>query len=148
MLSNTSKYALRSIIYIGMKSSSDKLINVKTIASNLDVPMQFLSKILQVYVRRGILYSGKGPAGGFRFQMDPYEVSLYDIVKIIDGEDIFTSCIVGTHPCISVDNEQDKCPVHDEYAVIRRDIIDFFQRETIGNIVKNFDNRDNLFLKL
>ncbi len=148
MLSNTCKYALRSIIYIGMKSSPKKMINVKTISSELDVPMQFLSKILQVFVRKGILYSGKGPAGGFRFQMNPYEVTLYDIVKIVDGEDMFTSCVVGTHPCISVDNEQDKCPVHDEYSAIRKDITDFFQKETIGNIVDNFENKDKLFLKL
>ncbi len=148
MLSNTCKYALRSIIYIGIKSTPEKLINVKTIATDLKVPMQFLSKILQVYVRKGILFSGKGPTGGFRFNMNPYEVSLYDIVRIIDGDDIFDSCIVGTRPCSSIDEEQKKCPVHDEYSVIRKEITSFFKKETIGNIVDNFESREKLFLQL
>lgn len=148
MLSNTCKYALRSIIYIGIKSTPERLVNVRTIATELQVPMQFLSKILQVFVRKGILTSVKGPAGGFRFSKDPFKVTLFEVVEIVDGTNLFESCIVGTRPCNSVDEAHKKCPVHDEYSSIRQEIVSFFKKETIGSIVNNFESKEKLFLEL
>jgi Rrf2 family protein len=110
--------------------------------------MQFLSKILQVFVRKGILTSVKGPAGGFRFIKDPYKVTLFDVVEIIDGTNMFEACIVGTRPCNSADNSLKKCPVHDEYSAIRQEIVSFFKKETIGDIVNNFESKEKLFLEL
>ena len=148
MLSNTCKYALRSIIYIGIKSQAGTLVNVRTIASELDVPMQFLSKILQIFVRKEILTSTKGPAGGFRFLKNPDEVTLFQLVEIIDGPELFEHCIIGTKPCNSSDSEVKKCPVHDEYASVRQEVAEFFKSETIGRIIRNYDDKEKLFLAL
>ena len=148
MLSNTCKYALRSIIYIGIKSQAGTLVNVRTIASELDVPMQFLSKILQIFVRKEILTSTKGAAGGFLFLKNPDEVTLFQVVEIIDGPELFEHCIIGTKPCNSSDSEVKKCPVHDEYASVRQEVAEFFKSETIGRIIRNYDDKEKLFLAL
>ncbi|ASB49050.1 RrF2 family transcriptional regulator [Alkalitalea saponilacus] len=148
MLSNTCRYAVRSIIYIGIKSSVDQLINVKKIASELDVPMQFLSKILQIYVKAGILKSFKGPTGGFSLALDPYSVSLYELVKIIDGDQIFETCVIGTKPCYSKNSNSMKCPVHDQYSAVRSQLTEFFKNETLGAIMDNYANKTDDFLML
>lgn len=148
MLSNTCKYALRSIIYIGINASPGKYVNVKTIAAELDVPMQFLSKILQVFVRKDILLSVKGPLGGFRFKDDPSKVSLYDVVAIIDGPNLFEHCLIGTRPCKSHDDAQKKCPVHDNFSAIRKDLLAFFKEETFGSIIESYENNSKDFLAL
>jgi Rrf2 family transcriptional regulator, iron-sulfur cluster assembly transcription factor len=148
MLSNTCKYALRSIIYIGIKSTSTNLVNVRTIATDLDVPMQFLSKILQVYVRKGILNSVKGPSGGFNFKKDPSDVTLYELVTIIDGPELFDNCIIGTKPCNSSDSKMEKCAVHSKFSSVRNEVAEFFKNETVGKVIKNYDQRENDFLSL
>jgi len=148
MLSNTCKYALRAIIYIGINSKSGKNINVRTIASELDVPMQFLSKILQVFVHKQILDSVKGPHGGFSFRKDPYEINLWDVIEIIDGPTLFEHCIIGKRPCNSHDNTQKKCPVHDNYSFVRKDLEIFFKNESFGKIIESFDEKSHDFLAL
>ncbi|HBG86312.1 MAG TPA: Rrf2 family transcriptional regulator [Marinilabiliaceae bacterium] len=148
MLSNTCKYALRSIIYIGINSKSGSYVNVRTIAGNLDVPMQFLSKILQIFVHKGILGSIKGPQGGFIFKKDPYQVTLFDVIGIIDGPNMFEHCIIGTRPCISHDKDQKKCPVHDHYSDLRKELEYFFKNETFGKIIDTYENRTPDFLSL
>lgn len=148
MLSTTCKYAVRSIIFIGIRAAGGSKVNVRQIATELDVPMQFLSKILQIFVKKGVLNSLRGPNGGFAFQKDPFEVSLFDIITIVDGPEIFESCIIGTRPCHCTDKAFHKCTVHDGYARLRKDLIDFFTNETIGSIAANYVKQEKLFLSL
>jgi Rrf2 family protein len=148
MLSNTCKYALRAIIYIGINAKPGSYVNVRTIASDLEVPMQFLSKILQVFVHKGILESVKGPQGGFIFKKDPYMVTLFDVIEIVDGPNMFEHCMIGTRPCISHDLDQRKCPVHDHYSDLRTEFEAFFRNETFGKIIDSYKNRTPDFLSL
>lgn len=148
MLSMTCKYALRSIIYIGIKAASGTKVNVRQMASELEIPMQFLSKILQVFVRKGILSSLRGPNGGFSFNKDPFDVTLFDIITIIDGRELFDNCIIGARPCYCKDNNSKKCTVHEPYNKVRSEVEQFFTSETIGSIATNYEKQEKLFLSL
>jgi Rrf2 family protein len=148
MLSTTCKYALRSIIFIGIKAVSGKKVNVRQIASELDVPMQFLSKILQIYVKNGILISLRGPQGGFAFKKSPHDVTLFDIITVIDGYDLFDSCVIGTRPCHCKDKEEKKCTLHNEYDKVRSGVEHFFKSQTIGSIAENYEGQEKMYLSL
>lgn len=65
MLSNTCKYALRALIYLGKFSTDDKRIGIKKISEDLGLSSPFLGKILQNMVKQKLLVSTKGPNGGF-----------------------------------------------------------------------------------
>ena len=51
MLSNTSKYAIRAVIYLALYSTKEKKVGIKEVASELDIPSPFLGKILQQLAR-------------------------------------------------------------------------------------------------
>ena len=82
MLSNTSKYAIRAVIYLAVHASNGQKIGIKKISESLEIPSPFLGKILQVLVRRKILSSTKGPNGGFGIGKNPDNITLYDIIFI------------------------------------------------------------------
>ena len=65
MLSNTCKYALRALIYLGKFSEENSRIGIKKIAEDLSLSSPFLGKILQNLVKQKLLVSTKGPNGGF-----------------------------------------------------------------------------------
>ena len=90
MLSNTTRYALRAVIYLAKHSNEEKRIGIKKIAEDLNIPSPFLGKILQTLAKHKLLLSNKGPNGGFAFPSESDDITLYDIVKIIDGDDMFT----------------------------------------------------------
>ncbi|MGQ1889528.1 RrF2 family transcriptional regulator [Thermophagus sp. OGC60D27] len=148
MLSTTCKYAVRAIIFIGMKGSEENRANARIIASELGIPMQFLSKILQIFVRKGLLKSVKGPTGGFYLAKNANEITLCDIVEIIDGKDFFETCLIGTGPCQSSSHKKEKCPVHDRYSEIREQVFQYFKSETIEGIIKRMGHDENILLKL
>ncbi len=131
MLSKTSKYAVRAVIYIAFYGTGEHNIDIRTISSKLDIPSPFLAKILQVLARYEILSSTKGPNGGFGIKKDPFKVSLYDIVKIFDGDDLFKKCLLSLRVC----NENGiQCPMHTKYEEIRKQLIDMFKHQSIGKL--------------
>jgi len=131
MLSNASKYAVRAVIYIAFYGNHGHNIDIRTISNKLDIPSPFLAKILQVLARHEILSSTKGPNGGFGIRKDPFAVSLYDIVKIFDGDDLFKKCLISMRVC----NENGiQCPMHEKYEKIRKQLIDMFKHQSIGKL--------------
>lgn len=139
MLSNTCKYAIRSLIYLANFSSGDKKIGIKKISEDLGIPSPFLGKILQSLAREKILSSTKGPHGGFALGRNPEEISLFDIVIHIDGEDYFNNCIIRLQPCSCYDDGTTTCPVHKRFSHLRGDLIAFYQDSSLADIIEDFE---------
>jgi Rrf2 family protein len=89
MLTKTSEYALRSIVYVAIQSAQGKKIGIKEIAKELELPLHFIGKILQDLVRKGIIASVKGPNGGFYLSRAASDITIMDVVRVIDGVEAF-----------------------------------------------------------
>jgi Rrf2 family protein len=57
------------------------------------VPEAYLAKHLQTMSRAGILTAGKGPRGGYRLARPPADISVLDVVEVVDGEDPAFRCL-------------------------------------------------------
>ena len=142
MLSNSCRYGIRAVIYLASQPESAGKTGIKKISNDLDLPTPFLAKILQQLAKQKILSSTKGPHGGFSILRDPQKITLYDIIKTIDGEEVFTNCIMHNGPCITVDNTKKPCPLHDDYSKARTDRINLFRGKTIYDLAKIVDKAD------
>ncbi len=147
MLSNTCKYAIRAVIYLAVNDEEGKKIGIKQISKELDIPTPFLGKILQSLAKQKLLKSTKGPHGGFSLGLKPADITLYDIVAIIDGEDVFTNCLIGLQTCKTNDSSEHACPVHDQFHSIRHELKEFFQGESILKIISNMKDKGD-YIKL
>jgi Rrf2 family iron-sulfur cluster assembly transcriptional regulator len=136
MLSNSCKYGIRALIYIASQPREKGKTGIKQISGDLGLPTPFLAKILQQLAKQKILHSVKGPHGGFSLLKDPAMISLLDIVKTIDGDDLFSNCLIHNTACTCVDRDNDPCPVHDDYVNLREELIKIFSNTTIKDLVK------------
>jgi Rrf2 family iron-sulfur cluster assembly transcriptional regulator len=144
MLSSTCKYGIRAVTYIASKSKNNDKIGIKQISEDLNLPTPFLAKILQLLAKQKILASSKGPHGGFSLLKDPRNITLLDIVMTIDGSDAFDNCIIHNGSCKSVDEEKLICPIHDDYARIRTNLIKLFSNKTIYSLVKSVNKFEEI----
>jgi len=144
MLSNTCKYAVRALIYLGKHSADGTKIGIKKISSDLIIPTPFLGKILQNLVKQKMLVSTKGPNGGFGLGRKTDEISLYDIVRIVDGDDFFKICLIGHHTCSTHEVEERPCPVHGRFGPIRAQLLQFYQETTIAGILGDMTGFEDL----
>ncbi|NBC84429.1 MAG: Rrf2 family transcriptional regulator [Bacteroidetes bacterium] len=133
MLSNTSKYAIRACIYLAIHSKDNEKIGIKQISEDLHIPTPFLGKILQSLAKYKLLVSTKGPHGGFALSKSPENITLLDIVKVVDGEDIFTNCLLSEHKC---EDESEHCPVHEKYATVRNNFTEMFRGQNLAQLAQ------------
>lgn len=144
MLSNTCKYALRALIYLGKFSKEDQMIGIKKISEDLGLSSPFLGKILQNLVKQKLLVSTKGPNGGFALARPADKITLWDIVIKVDGEEFFTNCLISLEPCRTHDPTKPLCPVHSQYDKLRKQIGEFYQDTTLEIISKDIDKYEDL----
>lgn len=134
MLSNTSKYAIRAVIYLALYSSKEKKAGIKEISSKLDIPSPFLGKILQLLARHHILGSAKGPQGGFYLNKPAIDISLMEIIQLIDGNDAFDTCVIRTTPC----DPANPCSLHDKISHLRKQERMLYTTESVADLVSEF----------
>lgn len=113
--SPTCQYAIRALINLA-NSNSKYPVLARTIAEEEGIPQQFLSKILHTLSKQGVLVSTKGPGGGYQLASPASEISVFELVKAIDGPiDIDDVCILGLDKCSDVNS----CPMHDRWKEFR-----------------------------
>jgi DNA-binding IscR family transcriptional regulator len=60
-------------------------VPIGELARRRDIPVQFLEQLFAVLRRAGILKSQRGVKGGYSFARPPGEVTVLDVVELLDG---------------------------------------------------------------
>jgi len=86
MLSITSKspYAVLALAELG-RSAGPGPVPIGELARRREVPVQFLEQLFAVLRRAGVVSSQRGVKGGYRFAREPSEVTVLEIVELLDG---------------------------------------------------------------
>lgn len=143
MLSNSSKYAIKAVLFLALNSSEEKKIMVKDISKPINVPQAYIAKLLQVLVKAKIVSSVRGPKGGFYLDETNLTHDVMSIINVIDGEKKMSSCLLSLKKC----NEEKPCPLHDILSPSRNEILHSLRTKTIKDIVKEV-KLGNAFLPL
>ncbi|MBN9481941.1 MAG: transcriptional regulator [Bacteroidetes bacterium 43-93] len=142
MFSKTCEYAIRAMIFIAQKSKDGTKVGIKDIAKGIDSPEHFIAKILQELSRKGLLQSMKGPTGGFYLEKEDLSCTLAEIVKVIDGDKLFTGCGLGLKQC----SETHPCPIHHEFKKVRKSIQNVLEKAKLGEFTDELE-KNLTFLK-
>lgn len=130
MLSNTCKSAVKAVIYLAAKTDSDDKLSIKEIAEYISASEHTTGKFLQTLVKQGVINSLKGPLGGFYLTGKQKNQPIINIVRAIDGQQIFKECGLGLSKCSSTH----PCPIHDEYKRARDIMENLFENKKIGDL--------------
>lgn len=143
MLSNTCKYAVRAVVFLSVFASVEKKMGIKEIAEKLSIPAPFLGKIMQTLAKQSIVNSTKGPHGGFWLARLPEDISLMEIVEIIDGTDIFDLCLIRDSKC----SDKEHCGIHTSITSVRSEMKKAFMNQTMRDLATEY-RRDTTNVKI
>ncbi|WP_165874190.1 RrF2 family transcriptional regulator [Rubrobacter taiwanensis] len=93
-LTQKSKYAARALVELAL-SEDDCPLGVSEVARRQHIPERFLEQIFGELRRAGILESRRGAHGGYRFATPTEEITVLDIVELLDGEVRPARCSAG-----------------------------------------------------
>ncbi|MGA7622262.1 MAG: Rrf2 family transcriptional regulator [Candidatus Acidiferrales bacterium] len=83
-VSQKALYALEALLYLAY-APGQTLITTHKIAVSEGLPKKFLGLILLELKHASIVESARGANGGYRLKRSPAEISLSEVIRIIDG---------------------------------------------------------------
>lgn len=129
MLSKSCEYGLRATLYLA-SLDRDGYVSIGAISKELGISFPFLTKIFQKLNEADLLDSRRGPKGGVALTKPADDVTLYEIVVAIDGDDLFRECVLGLPGC----GEAEPCPLHDRWAEKRDYLEQMFRNTTLAEL--------------
>jgi Rrf2 family protein len=92
MISQKAKYAIKAVVALARADAEQRAIS--EIAEEENIPKKFLEQILLDLKHHGIVTSRRGKAGGYALLKKSDEITLGEILRIVDGP-------VAPLPCLS-----------------------------------------------
>lgn len=112
MLSRTAEYAIRAVLLLAQHVDR-RALSTEEIATALGAPRNYLGKTLNTLVRAGVLFSARGPHGGFVLAVPADQLSVADVVELFTEQSrIVKQCILGNQPCHALN----PCPAHERWV--------------------------------
>ena len=132
MFSNSTKYAIRTVLFLA-KIGAHRKCTVEEIATALQIPRPYLSKILQQLSKDRIISSTKGRGGGFYLTDENLKRRLIDVIICIEGQNVLDKCLLGLPEC----SEKDPCIVHADYKAFRQHLEKTISKQSIMSLLFN-----------
>jgi Rrf2 family transcriptional regulator, nitric oxide-sensitive transcriptional repressor len=93
VISQTAEYALRAVVFLG--SQVGRPITTQRIAAATQVPVGYLSKVLQALGKAGLVEAQRGLRGGYVLARSPDELTVLDVINSVDPLQRITGCPLG-----------------------------------------------------
>src|SRR5215207_6278882 len=135
-LSKKGEYALRSLINLGIASEMKRsLVQVAELADVEQLPIKFLEQIMQALKEAKLVESVRGKFGGYRLAKPARQITIGEVVRLIDGPLAPIGCVSQT--------AYEKCTCPDEVHCglrmlmldVRNAIAGILDRYTLADVV-------------
>lgn len=134
-LSKKSEYGLRALLELTLAHGTTTLQR-HDIAARQHIPVEFLEQILLALKRAGLLSSRRGMKGGYTLIKQPKDITLGQVIRILDGPLAPIGCVSKTayqkcSDCPYVNKAQ--CPVQHVMGTVRDAIAGILDNYTLAD---------------
>jgi Rrf2 family protein len=103
-------------------------ITTETIAKGEGIPTEYLAKIFQKLTKAQIVKGVKGRNKGHVFARPPEDISLLEIINIIEGESVFDDCPIKHCQC---GGTMENCYIYAQWFSATRKIRALFEETSL-----------------
>ena len=130
-------YALKTILDLALHYG-ESAVAIHGLAKRADIPVKFLEQILLSLKRAGLVASSRGMKGGYTLIKSPDEITLGQVIRILDGPLAPIGCVSKTAyqkcgDCPYAEHAQ--CPLQHVMGTVRDAIAGILDHYTLDDFV-------------
>ena len=84
-ISSKGSYGLSAVYGFGLNFRNGP-VQIRTIAEEYEIPQNYLEQLLIKLKNGGIMKSFRGASGGYMLARDPSEITVYDVLVCVEGD--------------------------------------------------------------
>ena len=130
-ISTRSRYGLRFLFDLASQQEGEPVF-LKDIARRQDLSEKYLSKLVIPLKAAGLIRANRGSHGGYMLARDPETISVYDIVKILEGDTAPTECVTAPSSC----RRSGFCPTRSVWKGLAQAVEQYLEQITLSDIVR------------
>lgn len=129
-LTRDAEYAVRAVVFLASQPEG-KVSLISEISESQEVPRSYLSKIMQVLSRAGLVKSKRGAKGGFVLGRPADSITLRQTIEAVEGPIFLNVCLVKKGEC----HRDSFCPVHPVWKEAQKKLMDVLDSKTLADLV-------------
>lgn len=138
--------AIRVILFLSIRGVDVKT-GAKMISDEENIPIRFALKILRKLKLAGLVKSYRGQSGGYALIREPKDISMREVIEIIDGPIKMNKCLGGSGLCEL--NRTSVCPVHYYLGSVQRQVSEQLEEINFQMLIDKYaENKDDIITQI
>jgi Rrf2 family protein len=139
-LTTKSRYGTRLILDLAIHGRGEP-VRLSEISKRQGISLKYLEKLIRTLRKAGLVESVRGPYGGYKLSKAPGEVSVGEIVRVMEGGTDINDCAMEKNSVCGVCNRAGACLLRHVWMETSKamfDALDKFLIEDLINKPKDF----------
>lgn len=132
-VSSKSRYGIKALLDLAVQPQSE-LIALKTVAERQNISERYLEQVFSLLKKAGYLKSVKGPQGGYQIDVALDQLTLYEVIKALEGEQ-------GYQVLVEEDDLAEKCLQEQLWQPLDQLVYAYLQGKTIADLVEDYQTK-------
>ncbi len=128
-MSKRADYGLVALKALGQLAAEDSL-SARELAIRHNLPADLTPKVLARLAQAGLVEATMGKAGGYRLAKVPADITVLEVMQILDGETHLIACNDGDDVC----HRFGDCAIRDPLAVLNKEVMRVLARMTVAQL--------------
>lgn len=124
-------YGIVMLTYFAVNSGAT--FNARDVAKVVHLPLPVVSKVLKMLARHGLLASQRGIKGGYGLSKSPWDITVAEIIRALEGPIAVTECNDSLHGDCGLEVG---CPVRTNWHLINRAIHEALEKITLAEMTQ------------
>ena len=136
-LNLTTDYAIRVVLYL---AETEGLVTSQELADFSKVSSNYIFKIMRKLVDAGYVEQFRGVKGGYKLCVKPEDISLWDIIELMEPTTAINRCLEKDYYCSRHGNVLG-CQVNSVYKTFQTKMEDYFKSYSIRRILDEWGKK-------
>lgn len=143
VLRRNTDYALRMMVAIAKQFKNEKLMSARRLTSDCNFSYELGRKLLQRLHKAGLVNSVQGLKGGFTLSRKPSEITLLEIINVLQGGICLNKCLANDKEC----EFELGCEINTKLAYLQLQMEDYLESITLEEILRSQNKKVRKFSK-
>ena len=129
-LSTKGRYSARIMLELALRFGNGPVL-LKDIAKSQGISAGYLEHIMPPLKAAGLVSSTRGAHGGYTLSRQPSEITLGEVVSVVEGGMALVECVASPNVC----SRSDRCITRDIWGRAGEKIAEVLDSITLGDMV-------------
>lgn len=138
-LSTKGRYGLKAMFELSL-TQKDGPVPLRQIAQRQNISEQYLEQIFSALKKAGLIKSVRGAQGGYLLVKEPKDVTVGDILVVLEGPVSISDCVVDEDVC----KNSGICVTKVVWERLKKGIEDVINSITLQNMIDDYNKNKNI----